>query len=139
MAIVYFDKEAVIQLNRMITSYYRQPHAVIAEANLEHYLEAVKHYCEGIAEPDERLLRKAAFILYHLAYDCHAFSDGNKRTALFATATFLGLNSRAMVVESDEKELELAEFVKDTAGGKKSINAVCRWIKEHVRRFEDGN
>ncbi len=139
MKIVYFGKDAVVQLNRMITSHYHQPHAVIAEANLEHYLEAAKHYGETIEDGEEKLLRKAAFLLYHLAFDCHAFSDGNKRTALFATATFLSLNSTAIVVENDEKELELAGMVKDAAEGKKSISAVCKWLRAHSKRFEDGN
>ncbi|OIO20627.1 hypothetical protein COV61_00730 [Candidatus Micrarchaeota archaeon CG11_big_fil_rev_8_21_14_0_20_47_5] len=124
----YLSKEAVIEINRIITAQYNQPHVAIAEANLEHLLESVKHYGENIADEEEKLLKKAAFLLYHLAFDAHAFVDGNKRTALSTTQAFLSLNSYSISVGIGEGET-MARFIKETAEGKQSINSICRWLK----------
>jgi len=127
---LYLEKEAVIGFNRKITSQYGQPHVVVAEANLEHFLEQAKHYAENIADDEERLIKKAAYLIYHLTYDAHAFSDGNKRTALMATQTFLELNSYEM---HEEQEI-LASTMKKIAEGKLSMNAICNWLAEKTKR-----
>ena len=129
---LYLDKEAVAGFNRKITLQYGQPHVLVAEANLEHFLEQAKHYGERIEDGEEKLIKKAAYLLYHLAYDAHAFSDGNKRTALMATQTFLELNS----YEMHEEQETLALTMKKIAEGKLSLNAICRWLYEKVKKQE---
>ena len=127
---LYLEKEAVVGFNRKITLEYGQPHVVVAEANLEHFLEQAKHYAENIADDEERLIKKAAYLLYHLAYDAHAFSDGNKRTALMATQTFLELNS----YEMHEEQETLAFTMKEVAEGKLSLNAIYTWLMEKTKK-----
>ena len=127
---LYLEKEAVVGFNRKITLEYGQPHVVVAEANLEHYLEQVKHYGEKIEDDDERLIKKAAYLLYHLAYDAHAFSDGNKRTALMAAQTFLELNS----YEMKEEQEKLASTMKEIANGKLSMSATYKWLVEKTKK-----
>ncbi len=139
MKINYISKNAVIEINRQATFRYNQVHVLIAEANLEHALDATERYGENIADAEEKLLKKAAYLLYHLAYDCHAFADGNKRTALLATAAYLGMNDYAIVVNNEDDQEEMAKLMKDAAEGKRSINAVYRWVRKSIRKFEDGN
>jgi len=142
MNVVYPSKEDVISANKRATSAYGQPHVVIAEANLEHVLEAMQHYGENIPEPEERIWRKAAYLLYHLAYDAHVFTDGNKRTALVSTSFFLSINHFAIAFAEDNYENEeerMAKLVKDIAEGKKSISAAYKWIKSVVLPFEESD
>jgi len=127
----YLEKEEVIETNRKITFFYEQTHFVIADANLEHYLESVKHYAEDIEDAEDRLFKKAAYLLYHLTYDAHVFTDGNKRTALSATAAFLELNQHVFDIKNDE---EMAKIMKDTAEGKNSVSFVFRWLKDVARK-----
>ena len=127
---LYLDKEAVAGFNRKIALQFGQAHVLVAEANLEHFLEQVKHYGEKMTDDEERLIKKAAYLLFHLAYDAHAFSDGNKRTALMATQTFLELNSYEM---HEEQEI-LALTMKEIAEGKRSMNAVSRWLSKKVKK-----
>ena len=142
MHVRYISKENVIDANKKATSAYGQPHFVIAEANLEHVLEAVQHYGENISDEDERILRKAAYLLYHLAYDAHVFTDGNKRTALVSTSFFLSINHFAIMFNADNHEAEeerMAKLVKDIAEGKKSISAAHKWLKSVVLPFEESD
>jgi death-on-curing protein len=127
---LYLDKWAVAGFNRKIASQYGQPHVLVAEANLEHFLEQAKHYGENVEDEEGRLIKKAAYLLYHLAYDAHAFSDGNKRTALMATQTFLELNA----YEMHEEQETLASTMKEIAEGKMSISAICRWLSKRVEK-----
>lgn len=126
---VYIDTHSVIAINKMVTEHYGQPHVVIADANLEHALESTMRYGEHISDETEKLLKKAAFMLYHLAYDAHAFSDGNKRTALLATQLFLILNSHPIALDSEEKQVRLAKLMKETAEGKQSVSSIYKWLK----------
>ncbi len=128
---LYLDKQAIIGINKQVTSFYGQPHVILAEANLEHFLEQTIHYAKSIEDEGERLFKKAAFLLYHLAFDAHAFADGNKRTALLSTAAFLAMNSYYLSLDGDEKQVEQARIMKETAEGKTSINFLAKWLKEN--------
>ena len=127
---IYLDKEAVVGFNRKIALQYGQAHVLVAEANLEHFLGQAKHYGEKIEDDKERLIKKAAYLLYHLAYDAHVFSDGNKRTALLATQTFLELNS----YEMHEDQEKLVARMREIAEGKMSLSAICRWLSKKVKK-----
>ncbi len=58
----------------------------------------------------------------------HPFVDGNKRTALLAIYTFLGLNS----VEFDADEAEAAAVIEALAAGKLSEAELAAWIGGYV-------
>ncbi len=118
----------------MITIAYNQPHVVLSEASLDHLLESAKHYGENIADDKEKLLKKAAFLFYHIAFDFHIFADGNKRTALATAQLFLVLNHYSISIPSgDWKKAE--EMVKQTAQGKRSINSIYNWLKSTCTHF----
>ena len=126
----YIRKEQVISFNRLVTAEYHQPHAVLQEASIDHYLERVRHYAENIEDGKERLFRKAAYLLLHLAQDSHAFSDGNKRTAYLATGFFL-MKNRYFFSSGPAGQNEGAEMMREIAKGKKSITAITQWLTKH--------
>jgi death-on-curing protein len=57
----------------------------------------------------------------------HPFIDGNKRTALLALYTFLGVNG----VEFDVPEAEAASIILSLAAGEVSEESLTRWIRDN--------
>ena len=131
--VVYLGKQLVIRANKSLTAMYGQSHVVQQEANLDYALDRVEHYGEGIKNEDEKVLKKAAFLLYHLAYTSHAFWDGNKRTALLSMASFLVANGYTFI-PGDERQVEVARTMKEIASGKHTINFICRWLKTIAKK-----
>jgi death-on-curing protein len=58
----------------------------------------------------------------------HAFVDGNKRAALLALVTFLGLNDIAFRVD----EAEAVVILRDLAAGAVSEEGLTRWIQDNL-------
>jgi death on curing protein len=69
------------------------------------------------------LAELAAAYAYGLARN-HPFIDGNKRTALLALYTFLGLNG----IEFDVPEPEAAAMILALAAGEIDEPALARWV-----------
>lgn len=72
------------------------------------------------------LAQLAAAYAYGLARN-HPFVDGNKRTALLALYTFLGVND----VEFDVPEAEAAAMILALAAGEVSEESLTRWIRDN--------
>jgi death-on-curing protein len=68
----------------------------------------------------------AAAYAYGIARN-HAFVDGNKRTALLAIYTFLGINEVEFVVP----EAEAAAMILSLAAGEVSEESLARWIRDN--------
>jgi death on curing protein len=68
----------------------------------------------------------AAAYAYGIARN-HPFVDGNKRTALLAIYTFLGLNE----LEFDVDEAEAAAMIEAMAAGRVGEPELAAWIAEH--------
>lgn len=58
----------------------------------------------------------------------HPFVDGNKRTALLAIYTFLGINGVEFLVP----EAEAAAMILSLAGGEVSEENLARWIADNL-------
>jgi death-on-curing protein len=58
----------------------------------------------------------------------HPFVDGNKRAALLAIITFLGLND----VEFTASEAEAVIMIRDLAAGEIDEEVLARWIADNV-------
>lgn len=82
----------------------------------------VNKYAYGIDD----LAALAAAYGYGLARN-HAFVDGNKRTALLAIITFLGLNEIEFVVP----EAEAVVMMLGVASGEVSEQSLARWIRDN--------
>lgn len=75
------------------------------------------------------LFTKAAALLESLARN-HAFVDGNKRTAISATDSFLFANGW----ELDTENGELEEYVVSVVVEHPSTESIAKWIEDHIRQ-----
>lgn len=72
------------------------------------------------------LFDKAAALMDSLVRN-HPFMDGNKRTAITATAIFLQLNGYRLAAEN----AEVVRFVMACAQGKMAIGEIADWLRQH--------
>ena len=73
------------------------------------------------------LFEFAAAYLFHISKN-HPFVDGNKRTALAASLTFLDLNGVTMVASTDD----FVALVEGVIAGALSKSEVALWLRDHV-------
>ncbi len=59
----------------------------------------------------------------------HPYRDGNKRIALLAIATFLGVNG----YDLDATDADVVTTMVATAAGRLSEAEVARWIRDHIK------
>jgi death-on-curing protein len=64
----------------------------------------------------------------------HPFVDGNKRAALLAIITFLGIND----VEFTASEAEAVIMIRDIAAGEIDEEVLARWIADNVSPGQAG-
>lgn len=130
--IEYIAEEDVLEINKIVTNPYGQKSIVLQQSSITHYLDGMKRYGQDIEDETSAIIRKAAYILYHLAYDAHAFMDGNKRTALTVALAFLQKNIENFD-DSKIPEEEKAKIVKEIAQGKHSISHIEKWLKTCIK------
>ncbi len=75
------------------------------------------------------ILDKAAALFHSLIFN-HAFTDGNKRTAVTSTARFLHLNGYKL--EASQKKL--VDFPLKVENKHPDIDEISKWLREHVRK-----
>ena len=73
-------------------------------------------------------LKAAAYLQSLVQY--HVFLDGNKRTAIGATARFLFLNGYEL--KATNKEIE--SFVLKIAVKKLDLRVISNWLQKHIKR-----
>jgi death-on-curing protein len=78
------------------------------------------------------LPRLAAAYAFGLARN-HPFVDGNKRAALLAIITFLGLND----IEFTASEAEAVVMIRDLAAGTLDEDVLSRWIADNVSPVQE--
>ena len=59
----------------------------------------------------------------------HAFVDGNKRVAFFATDVFLRLNGWKLVLTADEGEQFIVGLLE---ANDRSLEKILKWIQKHI-------
>lgn len=75
---------------------------------------------------EEDLATLAASYAYGIARN-HPFVDGNKRAALLAIVTFLGLND----IDFIAREQDAAIIIRDLAAGEVDEDGLTRWIRDN--------
>ena len=74
---------------------------------------------------------KAGALIHGLLRN-HAFVDGNKRTSMFSTMTFLELNG----YKFDAKQKEVVNFALRVENEKLSVAEISKWLKEHTKKIK---
>jgi len=72
------------------------------------------------------LWTRAAALMQSLIKN-HPYVDGNKRTAVTATAVFLELNHHRLTASNDE----VLRFAVETAGREAEMKEIAAWLEEH--------
>ncbi len=119
----FLEHDEVRDLNRLVVEFSGGDVGYVNEGNLFHVCDSAKRVSGGV-------VKVAAYYLYHFAYTAHAFTDGNKRTALEAMISYLILNGY-FIKTNDEELVGLALM---TAKGEKSLGEVEQWIKVRLKR-----
>ena len=84
---------------------------------------------QAYGDPAPDLARLAAALAFGIARN-DAFVDGNKRTSLVATQTFLILNG----VDLQATHAEKVEIWTDIGAGKMDEDAIAEWIRKHLEK-----
>ncbi|MEN4040935.1 MAG: type II toxin-antitoxin system death-on-curing family toxin [Anaerolineaceae bacterium] len=110
---------------------------LIAETGGEHGIRDLGMLLSALGRPqatfDEKelypdLFSKAAALMDSLIRN-HPFVDGNKRTAVTATALFLRANGYRLVVENDE----MVRFTLACARSHVSLSEIADWFKRYSK------
>lgn len=116
------DIEAVIQFNQR----YNGEYCLLDRGKLEAALARPLQVVFGkVLYPTP--VERAAALMEGVA-SAHAFVDANKRTALWASMTYLGI--QGLNVEAGQKEL--AQLVIDLVEHRQDCTSAALWINEHL-------
>ncbi len=74
-------------------------------------------------------LEEMAAALFESLLINHAFVDGNKPIAFFATDVFLRLNGWKLVVSPDDGEKFIIDVLSDKS---RSLGKIVTWIRQHI-------
>jgi len=96
---------------------------VVNEGNVDYALDFIRN--GGSGQKPETVAEKAAHLMRLIASG-HEFADGNKRTALNATETFLALNGYRFEY-GEEVRVLLRDFATE---GEVDMDHVVRYIEE---------
>lgn len=119
----YLTPEFLKDLNREIIAKTGGTLGSVNEGNLY-------HACMKLQSHGKDVISKAAQFLHFMAFRAHAFTDGNKRTALAGCATFLRANGYPF----DASEEELIGVTLLIASGNMAEEDAEKWIRKRVKK-----
>lgn len=126
---IYLTVSEVLGINEAVLAEEGQQSLLVDEGKLEGAImrpQMAAHYEQA------DLARQTALLVAGIAL-AHAFIDGNKRTALLAGRTFLGLNGAAL----EREPLEFAEAILALVNRPDSLEAATdrleAWIRARLR------
>ena len=98
------------------------------EANLEHTTLLLRIRMGSSGDP---LFKKAAVMLKYLAYNAHAFANGNKRMSFILTNVYLNANGYNLHVPDKE---EKGGYIRAVACGRiRSVAKIAKWIRSNSK------
>lgn len=86
------------------------------------------HNLVAYSEPSPSLCQLAASYGFGIARN-HPFVDGNKRTALVVTLTFLLINGLAVTASKEDRYF----IFYDLAAGKLSEDGLAQWLEQNTQ------
>jgi death-on-curing protein len=126
----YLTLAEVVGQHERLMREYGQTSVLMDEGKLESAVLRPQHaaYYEQAA-----LVRQGALLLAGIA-QAHAFTDGNKRLALLACATFLRLNGVGVVSERNAFAQAVIDFVLRHEGDPEgAVDVLTAWLERRVR------
>lgn len=110
--------DVLLKLHQVAILMHGGTNGVLNEGTLHYLTEKVSHCSDPVL--------MAAYLLHGIA-TMHPFFDGNKRTALMAADTVLGLHGMMITASNDVA----ASFVLSVARGEKTEDQVEKWMKNN--------
>jgi death-on-curing protein len=136
---IYLSEDDIISINKeMISSYggiyYDGIRNILNDNSLKYLLAAPSQGVFGI-ERYPNIFDKAATYVFFIIKD-HIFCDGNKRTGMMATFTFLYING--IEISEMVTTKRIVHYAERIAGCKPNIEHISKWLKR-VRSPSSGD
>ena len=125
MKIIHLEFDTALAAIERHLSWTNTKPAYLNKSNLQFILEATKTKFNSDKKP---LQKKASFMLTQIVKS-HPLADGNKRTAVILTDTFVGINGAEIIASDDE----IFEKVTLFASGKITESDIRKWLEERIR------
>ncbi len=126
----YLSAEEILVLHALVIDEYGGSHGV-REIEL---LKSVAHKPQATFSGKDlypTLWEKAA-VLCEALVNYHVFVDGNKRTALIATARFLIVNGWELTATNNAAEKAIIGIVTKSM----NVDSLAQWFKKHSRKVK---
>jgi death-on-curing protein len=104
----------------------------MSRSNLEFIVDHVKEVGYDLPSREEKLVKKAAFILYNIITK-HPFTDGNKRTGLLVADMFLQYNGMTI---ANLPFKESRDFITSVAKNEKTLEQCMDFIAKRMEKME---
>lgn len=124
----------LIATNRSVTSLSGDPFAILHPDTLDYLVDALP-YRYNLPGFRDAMILKAAFLLDMLANRGHIFLEGNKRTALSATVSFLDVNGFLL----QATDVDRLGVVLSVARGEKSLKQIAAWLEQRIKAIPSNN
>ncbi len=98
----------------------------LLESAVQHPLDVIEYG----QEEEHEIHYLAAIYFFHIIKN-HAFYDGNKRTGLLTTLTFLSRNGCVLDVDGDE----LYDLALETARSSRSVQEIAHFFKSTIKKL----
>jgi len=125
MKITHLELDTALEAIERHLSWTNTKPAYLNKSNLQFILDATKTKFNSDKNP---LQKKASFMLSQIVKS-HPLADGNKRTAVILTDTFVGINGAKITASNDE----IFERVTLFAAGKITESDIRKWLEEKIR------
>lgn len=125
MKIIHLELDTALEAIERHLSWTNTKTAYLNKSNLQFILEATKTRFNSDKKP---IQKKASFMLTQIVKS-HPLADGNKRTAIILTDTFVGINGAKIIAADDE----IFEKVTSFAAGNITENDIRKWLEENIR------
>jgi len=120
---------AVVQLNKFICTEGGNPHHCMDIGKIESAISSA-FYPGTYPFAHGGLARVAGALCFYLT-KCHAFTDGNKRTAVLTAITFLNDHGMDLQYPLDKNTNALATVVDDVAASRVNRDDLMKWFEDH--------
>ena len=134
MKIHTIDADFVIRTNKKICTSNGQNHICAQLEKIESTLHSA-FYPGEYPFVHGGIVDIGAAIFFYLI-KAHAFFDGNKRTALISSTTFIGLNGWDLAYPISENRNDLAQIAEDCAANVVLLEGVKQWFQNHKTKME---